>query len=450
MEVCSTNTLMNISSVRMEPETKAAFCKDKCDRYDYLAAVGCGVMSGLVDIFLVGMPNVKTTKTNSILGNWTDAQADKAVEAFAKSLGWKGNGTGSAIGFLERRFPVNYDQGKGKDAGDLLKMRTQNHHMKSLGHSPDIVGLFFSLLSQFTGASVFLDSETGKLVFYPAGTQELQGRTFIEKLFYGTANWFGHLVSDFAGSSGGRNSTSGRGSGIVIPFYELFGLCNFGSFRVKGPDKKVYENTVATLATKVFEQGYDARWGLTMAIPVVLCDLSIKLIWAIRHYFCDQWPLTVCIPTRKQDDLRVMLIVGDATLCLMDGADAAIRSGGDALTFCLHLNLIAWYRFVTLVIREVCIRLGVGNTVAEQLEAYRQVNAELERELTQLKQLDTERFHQETERYQVALAGMQNARTERELTRVLERELVQMGSEKPYQGNFEDFMQDPNAVLRFR
>lgn len=143
MEDCSTNTLMNISSVRMEPETKAAFCKDKCDRYDYLAAVGCGVMSGLVDIFLVGMPNVKTTKTNSILGNWTDAQADKAVEAFAKSLGWKGNGTGSAIGFLERRFPVNYDQGKGKDAGNLLKMRTQNHHMKSLGHSPDIVGLFF-------------------------------------------------------------------------------------------------------------------------------------------------------------------------------------------------------------------------------------------------------------------------------------------------------------------
>ena len=212
----------------------------------------------------------------------------------------------------------------------------------------------------------------------------------------------------------------------------------------------MYENTVATLATKVFEQGYDARWGLTMAIPVVLCDLSIKLIWAIRHYFCDQWPLTSCIPTRKHDDLRVMLIVGDATLCLMDGADAAIRSGGDALMFCLHLNLIAWYRFVTLVIREICIRLGVGNTVAEQLEAYRQVNAELERELTQLKQLDTERFHQETERYQAALAGMQNARTERELTCVLERELVQMGSEKPYQGNFEDFMQDPNAVLRFR
>lgn len=144
-----------------------------------------------------------------------------------------------------------------------------------------------------------------------------------------------------------------------------------------------------------------------------------------------------------------MLIVGDATLCLMDGADAAIRSGGDALTFCLHLNLIAWYRLVTLVIREVCIRLGVGNTVAEQLEAYRQVNAELERELTQLKRLDTERFHQETERYQATLAGMQNARTERDLTRVLERELVQMGSEKPYQGSFEDFMQDPDAVLRF-
>ena len=30
--------------------------KDRCDRFDYLAAVACGAIGGLIDIFLVGTP----------------------------------------------------------------------------------------------------------------------------------------------------------------------------------------------------------------------------------------------------------------------------------------------------------------------------------------------------------------------------------------------------------
>lgn len=56
--------------------------EDTCDKYDYLAAVLCGVIGGFVDIFLVGAPN------DSILGKWTDSQVDNAVKGFAKMLGW--------------------------------------------------------------------------------------------------------------------------------------------------------------------------------------------------------------------------------------------------------------------------------------------------------------------------------------------------------------------------
>ena len=94
-------------------------------------------------------------------------------------------------------------------------------------------------------------------------TGELQGHDFISRLFCGTVNWFGHLMSDIAGSSGGRgNANGGRGSGIVIPFYELFGLCDFGSFQV-GENR----NTLAVLATKAFqdlqrlERLLRAQWG---------------------------------------------------------------------------------------------------------------------------------------------------------------------------------------------
>lgn len=58
-------------------------------------------------------------------GNWSDAQVDNAVKGFAKTLGWnpkksqKGN-VASAIGFLQRKFKVNYDQRYSSNVGKLF------------------------------------------------------------------------------------------------------------------------------------------------------------------------------------------------------------------------------------------------------------------------------------------------------------------------------------------
>ena len=116
--------------------------KDKCDKYDYITAIACGAIGGMIDIFLVGAPG------DSVLGKWTDKQVDNAVMGFAKKLGWnpKASNTGnanSAIGFLERKFKVNYDQRKPSDVNDLFNISPNSHHMMSLAHSPDIIGLFF-------------------------------------------------------------------------------------------------------------------------------------------------------------------------------------------------------------------------------------------------------------------------------------------------------------------
>ena len=40
-----------------------------------------------------------------------------------------------------------------------------------------------------------------------------------------------------------------------------------------------------------------------------------------------------------------MLLVGHGCLCLVDAADAAIRSWGNLMGFMLHLNVVAWGRF---------------------------------------------------------------------------------------------------------
>ena len=286
--------------------------KDKCDKYDYLIAVACGAIGGMVDIFCVGSPE------DSMLGKWTDKQVDIVVKKFAKILGWnpqKNNSDNvkSAIGFLERKYKINYDQRKPGDVDDLFNIAPGTHHMMSLAHSPDIVGLFFSILNQFTETSTFIAD--GRFITVKSETFELQGSNFVTKIMCGIANWIGHLMSDIAGSSGAH----GRGTGIVIPFYEFLGLCKFGSFTTENGKKDLAE-----IAVQAFSQGYDFRFGMAQSIPLIITEMSIKLIWSIRQRFCYHKPLKECFPNRKHADLRVMLIVGDGTLCVIDGLGAGI------------------------------------------------------------------------------------------------------------------------------
>ena len=86
-------------------------------------------------------------------------------------------------------------------------------------------------------------------------------------------------------------------------------------------------------------------------------------------------------------------------MCLMDGADAAIRSGENWVNFFLRLNIVAWYRLVSLVFREVCIRLGISLSLQKQLDAYIRINEAIALYLTQLEKIDFELFKKETEQY---------------------------------------------------
>ncbi|WP_195245597.1 hypothetical protein [Clostridium celatum] len=320
----------------------------KCDKYDYMISVFSGAVSGIIDIFFVGAPGEST------LCNFTDKQTDKLVKNFAKSVGWKPRDSNSenvksAIGYLEKKFIINYDQAHTVDVGNAFKMTTKNHHFKSLGHSPDIVGLFFSVLDQFQGKSTFLNNGSLIRVNTDNNNFELKGSNFESKVFCGVCNWIGHIMSDCAGSSGAK----GRGSGVAIPFMGLFQICNFGKFSV-GKDRQ----TLAEIMTRVFQQGYDARFGAAMTIPVLINELIIRVLWVIKKHFYEMNEWKYCIPSEKNSDLRIMLLVGYGTLCLLDGADAAVRSGGNTVTFILRLNIIGWARLILLVFKELRIRYG--------------------------------------------------------------------------------------------
>lgn len=413
---------------------------DKCDKYDYLTAVGCGAIGGMIDVFLVGSPK------DSKLLKWTDTQVDKTVKEFAKISGWnpkdgQKDNVASAIGFLEKKFKVNYDQRYNSDVNDLFDMNTRNHHLMSLAHSPDVIGLFFSILNQFTSTATFVAD--GKLITIATDTYELQGGNFISKIFCGIANWFGHIMSDIAGSSGSRGS-AGRGAGVALPFYELFQFCKFGKFSV-GNDKQ----DLATIAVRAFQEGYDFRFGLTTAIPVVITNLSIRLIWAFRRHFQYGREVKECIPTMKHADLRIMLLLGNGTLCPIDGMDAAIRSGGNILVFFTRLNFIAWFKFVSMALKEVCIRLGIKSALQKQLEAFRRVNQAMVLYLNELERIDIDAYKKEVEKYTKYYDTIGMVSSEEELNAILVNTFEELGIKKPWEGDFDEFMSDKSNYLVF-
>ena len=156
-----------------------------------------------------------------------------------------------------------------------------------------------------------------------------------------------------------------------------------------------------------------------------------------------------CIPTSRHDSLRVMLLIGDGTLCVMDGADALLRSGGDALTFFMRLNLIAWCRFVTLVLKEVFIRIGIPKTMHSFVESFKRVNEALSEYLDELKKLDIAAYKLETEKYNRFMETFSEADTPEELNAVLLNMLDELGIKKPWTGDFDEFMSEPDSVLVF-
>ncbi|MFS1906257.1 hypothetical protein BCU30_008650 [Vibrio lentus] len=371
-------TLMSPTQrIELEKRIKDEFTikSAQCDKYDYLIAGTCGVIGGLIDVFFVGMPG------EGALTKVADGAVDSTVEKFASVCGWKGSqgggdSTKSAIGYLERNFKVNYDQattfGKNGTDGAVKNLSPKNHHIKSLGHSPDLIGLFFSILNQFTDTSTFVSN--GQIITIDTDTHELKGGNFIAKIFSGFANWLGHLFSDMAGSSG----AAGRGAGIPIPFYNLLLMFDVGEF---GKHKQ----TFATIATQVFEKGYDFRHGVALAIPVLITELLTRLMWVSKQRFYHNKPWKECVPTASNPELRRMLLVGHGTLCLIDAGDAALRSGGDMVQFLLRTNLIGWARFGSVALKEVYAWHNAGHIDGDAVDEY------LDAELTKLLNQQTHR-----------------------------------------------------------
>ena len=346
--------LSNITTKLEESTDSLKKLTPECDKTDYILAACSGSVCGILDIFLVGKPG------ESPVGEITDKWFENRTTDFAKMCGWndKENNTfSSALKHLENKFRIPYDQrGAGDAASWIFDLSPKNHHFKSLGHNPTLLGLFFSVLDQFGNTSHFVSN--GELISLQEadGKFELKGNDVPSKLFCGFSNWFGQLVSDISGSSGSK----GRGMGIPSPIWswtnDIIAIKRKLNIPVGEFDKSINE-----LALEIYKKGYDARFQAAQAIPVFINELLVRVLYSVRRlvrYFASTekekrsfsllWKS--CEPFSNATVKR-MLTVAHGTFCLIDTGDALIRGfalgGGsfNVVEFAMRLNIVGIGRF---------------------------------------------------------------------------------------------------------
>lgn len=348
-----------------------ALLKPQCDKLDYALAACSGALCGLIDVFLVGKPG------ESPIGNITDKWFSNRIMDFAGLCGWDGkdkDSLSSAIGFLEKKFIIPYDQrGAGDAASEIFDLNPSNHHFKSLGHNPTLLGLFFSILDQFTNQSHFVSG--GELISLQNADDgfELQGNSIPAKLFCGFVNWFGHLISDISGSSGSK----GRGMGIPSPLWTWTNDIIAIKRQLNLPVFK-FEKNLNELALNIFKKGFDFRFQTAQAIPVFINEIIVRLIYAIRRMMnylvttkeesrsaSAMW--NACEPF-SNPTIKRMLTVAHGTFCLLDLGDAAIRgfmTGGGTFNvseFFLRLNIVGVGRFTISLYGEAKRAVNIRTT----------------------------------------------------------------------------------------
>ena len=346
----------------------------ECDKLDYILSASCGALCGVIDIFLVGKPG------ESPVGDIADKWFEERTKDFAKLCGWKDTdkGLSSAIAYLEQKFKIPYDQrGAGDAASFVFDLNPTNHHFKSLGHNPTLLGLFFSILDQFCTPNQSHFVTDGELIALQNADPgfELRGSNVPSKLFCAFVNWFGHLISDMSGSSGSK----GRGMGIPSPFWswtnDIIAIKSKLGIPVSGFDKSLNE-----LALNIYKEGYDARFQAAQVIPVFINEILVRLIYSIRRMIKYYSSVTAtersfkrmwkkCEPFSNATVKR-MLTVAHGTFCLIDAGDAVIRgfaAGGGYFNveeFAMRLNIVGVGGFAISLYGEV--NRGLKKSLAQE------------------------------------------------------------------------------------
>lgn len=324
------------------------------DQLDNAIAVSSGLLCGFIDSFFVGEFSFKDGM------EITNEKMEQKIINLAKKHGWEGIQQGerkgqtpldAAIAFLEDKFKMPSDPLEHQFGG------TRQHHLRDFAHHHSPIGLFFSILTQFTGRAYGTD--TNGVFMSIEVPKEMIGTDLKKKWAIAVTDWALHLASDMHGSS----ATAGAGTGIPGPIVSL--LKAISALPIWGtkphiPGEQPNPNSLSLFTAKLYngtllgqrdENGklipvkIDLRGEKAIlqqmgkqSVPVIINEVLVRVFYFIRrmyialknneiHSWDDitklNWRTIVPIYNRT---ISHMMLVASGTFVAVDLGDAAIRS----------------------------------------------------------------------------------------------------------------------------
>lgn len=351
----------------------------QADKLDYLVSVSSGILCGMIDMLWVGDFNLEASRSIA------DEKVDSFVKKTANLLGCEDSDIKSSVAFLEKKFPIPAD-GNTSDFGGGLQ-----HHLRDFAHHPTIVGLMFSLLTQFTEKSYGTDVNGNFLIVpVPEKSKIFIGSNVAEKILKGTIVWFFHLVSDIAGSS----STAGISGGTGIPG-PILAIAKEMSVLPLFKNIKIGDNSLSVFLSKLFNGTllakhdangkvikdtvikFDLRGELGLAvelgkqaIPVIANECIVRAFYFIRRFAIEIKAYSIhsikeiCliewnkIKPYNNPTLNRMLTISTGVFTAIDITEAVASQ-----KYWVSVNYIGVGRFVVALGEETVNFLKVRNVV---------------------------------------------------------------------------------------
>lgn len=367
----------DLEKIIYDLEGQVDLLSSQTDKYDYLVSVGSGILCGMLDILWVGEFSLARGR------NIANEKIDNFVKKTAKMLGCKDNDLQSAVKFLERKFPIPSDGNTPYFGGG------RQHHIRDFAHHPTIVGLMFSLLTQFTLVSYGTDVNGVFQVYnVPEKSKIFIGKDVPTKILFGTLTWFFHLVSDMAGSGGAVGKSGGTGipGPILSLAKELSALSIFKNINIDKISLSEFLSKLfnGTLLAKHDETGkiikdtvlkFDLRGELGVglelgrqAIPVVANECMVRVFYFVRRLAIEIREQNVSslsemnniewskVKPSNNPTIARMLTISSGVFSTLDIADAIISQN-----YWVSVNYIGVGRFAIAVGEDVNFCLKVRN-----------------------------------------------------------------------------------------
>lgn len=265
----------------------------RADYLDYFVAVSSGLLCSALDILWTGGFDLRRGRAIA------SSEIENVVKKTARIFGCKKDDLKSCITFLEKKFPIPSD-GNTADFGG-----GRQHHLRDFAHHPTLVGLIFSLLTQFTGKSYGTDTKGKFLVVeVPEKSRVFIGDDAPTKILYGTLIWFFHLVSDIAGSSGSAGKSEGTGipGPLLALAKEISALPLFKNIKMGENSlplflSKLFNGTLfirrddagKIIKESVFQFDFRSELGIgeelgRQAVPVLANECMVRVFYSIRQF----------------------------------------------------------------------------------------------------------------------------------------------------------------------